>query len=67
MILSHLFYFKNIQINTKDVDDNDNVDPYQIREFADKDFKWPELIQLITSTEVLMLATFYSLNSVAVV
>jgi hypothetical protein len=67
MVLSHLFYFKNITVNLKDVDSNDNVDPYQIREFADKDFKWGELWELISSTEVLLLATFYSLNSVAVV
>lgn len=67
MVLSHLFYFKNIQISAKDVDENDNVDPYQIREFADKDFKFAELWDLISSTEVLLLALFYSLNSVCVV
>jgi len=50
-----------------DVDEDDNVDPYAFKEKAAKDFKWEEVWEVVKSTELLMLATFYSLNSVCVV
>jgi len=66
-VLNHFFYYENIQVSTTDVDDDGNVDPYQVKEKAAKDFKWEEVWAVISSVELLMLAFFYSLNSVCVV
>jgi hypothetical protein len=58
MVLSHAFYYENIVVSTKDVDENGNVDPHAFKEKGVKDFKWEEVWQVIKSTELLMLAFF---------
>lgn len=49
------------------MDEEGNVDPYQIKDRTNNDFKWDEVWALLSSTEVLMLATFFTLNSVCCV
>jgi len=54
-------------VTVADVDEDGNVDPYQIKDRTNNDFKWEEVWALLSSTEVLMLALFFSLNSVCCV
>jgi len=54
-------------VSVADVDEEGNVDPYQIKDRTNNDFKWDEVWALLSSTEVLMLATFFTLNSVCCV
>jgi hypothetical protein len=68
MLLAHLFYYHNIEVTPEDVDADGNCDPNQVKEqggFAA--FNWSEVCEIVGSHELLMLAFFYSMNSVCIV
>jgi len=68
IVLSHVFYFGNIEVSPKDVDADGNVDPNRVKESGGlSEFKWSEVWEIISSHELLMLAFFYSMNSVCIV
>jgi hypothetical protein len=50
------------------VDEEGNCDPNRVKESGGlSDFKWSEVWEIISSHELLMLAFFYSMNSVCIV
>jgi hypothetical protein len=68
MVATHLFYFGNIEVSPAEVDADGNVDPSRVKEKSSlSDFKWSEVWEIISSHELLMLAFFYSMNSVCIV
>eukprot|EP00801_Mesodinium_rubrum_P002598 Mrub_02598.p1 GENE.Mrub_02598~~Mrub_02598.p1 ORF type:complete len:442 (+),score=152.90 Mrub_02598:285-1610(+) len=68
-VLNHMFYYHNIVVTTAEVDEDGCVNPDREKEKVQKesDFKWSEVWEIISSHELLMLALFYSMNSVCIV
>jgi hypothetical protein len=68
IVLAHQFYYHNIEVTTEDVDEDGKVDPNRMKEKGGlSEFKWSEVWEIISSHELLMLAFFYSMNSVCIV
>jgi len=54
-------------VSTAEVDEDGCVDPNREKEKVAKEFIWSDVFKIIFGHELLMLAFFYSLNSVCVV
>jgi hypothetical protein len=72
IVLAHFFYYHNIEVSTEDVDADGNVDPnlnpVRVKDLGGlSDFKWSEVCEIVASHQLLMLAFFYSMNSVCIV
>ena len=65
--LNHLFYYNNVKVALADIDQAGNVDPDQVKDKAPEQFVWAEVLAILGSTELLLLAFIQTLNSVCAV